>query len=233
MQKVLVLLSLILFGSAAQAADLYSPPPAAEAYQPVIGTGPYNWAGLYTGAFAGMAFPSWSIDFDRNNNHGSADVGYDGFAGGAYAGFNWMIGPRTVLGIEGDIGWSNASQDNHLFDNDTSNSEVSMFGSVRGRLGYSFGRMLVYGTAGFAFANIDQSIQKGQNAGEQVVAEGDTSYGYVVGGGIEYAFDPHWIGRLEYLYSDYGNDSYVNRDGNRVEFSNDMSLIRVGLAYKF
>jgi outer membrane immunogenic protein len=108
-----------------------------------------------------------------------------------------------------------------------------MFGSLRGRIGYAVDRTLFFGTAGVAWANISQNIQKGRNAGEQVVWEDQTATGYVVGGGIEYAFDNSWVGRAEYLYSNYGNVTLYNADGNRAEFKNDMSLLRVGLSHKF
>ncbi|MEZ5853613.1 MAG: outer membrane beta-barrel protein [Hyphomicrobiaceae bacterium] len=232
MRRAAIALSILcLFLTEAHAADLYRPPADQGAYEPAAG--PYNWTGLYTGAFAGSAHSIWTIDFFRNNNHGHAELSSDGFAAGGYVGYNWHMWPRLVVGVEGDLGFTNASQHNEIFDNDHTDSQVGMFGTLRGRAGYTFGRMLVYGTAGLAFADIDQNIQKGRNAGEQVVSEGSRSYGYVVGGGVEYAFDRNWLGRVEYLYSNYGMDTFTNRDGNRADFANDMSLVRVGLAYKF
>ncbi len=232
MRRAVVATAMTLFCLAeVQAADLYRPPAEPDGYVPA--SGPYNWSGLYTGAFVGGAHSTWSIDFLRNSNHGSAELSSDGFAAGGYVGYNWHMYPRLVLGVEGDLGLSNASQNNQIFDNDHTSSEIGVFGSLRARAGYTFGRMMMFGTVGLAFAEIDQNIQKGRNAGEQLVSEGETHVGVVVGGGIEYAFDNHWLGRMEYLYSNYGTDTLTNRDGNSAEFSNDMSLLRVGLAYKF
>lgn len=39
-----------------------------------------------------------------------------------------------------------------------------------------------------------------------------TRIGWTVGDGVEYAFDPHWIIRAEYRYTDFGlfNENLVN-----------------------
>jgi len=210
-------------------------PPAAiaEPAPHVRYVGSYNWTGLYTGAFAGGAHSMWTIDFFRNNNHGHAELSSDGFALGAWVGYNWQMSRHLVLGVEGDLGWTNASQKNEVFDNDHTDSKISTFGSLRGRVGYAMDRVMLFATAGLAFADISQNIQKGRNAGEQVVWENQTPVGYVIGAGIEYAFDDRWLGRAEYLYSNYGSTTLYNADGNRAEFANDMSLLRVGMSYRF
>lgn len=232
MKQILIAGGLITcLASAGHAADLGAPPSIKDSYTSYAA--PYNWSGLYGGGFIGGAHSIWTIDFYRNNNHGHAEESSDGLAGGLYAGYNWQFNRNWIYGIEADLGVTNASQHNQVFDNDNTDSEIGMFGSLRGRIGYAVDRTLFFGTAGFAFANISQNIQKGRNAGEQVVWEDQTATGYILGGGIEYAFDNNWVGRAEYLYSNYGNVTLYNADGNRAEFANDMSLLRVGLSHKF
>ena len=51
---------------------------------------------------------------------------------------------------------------------------MNFFGTVRGRLGYAFDRVLFYGTGGFAYGD-------GGTGGD------DFRTGYTAGGGIEYA----------------------------------------------
>ena len=77
-------------------------------------------------------------------------------------------GGRTVgwySGVEGDVDWSdmnggvNAAQTNAgtgfvPFAADI-NSHYSWFGTARGQLGAAFGRVMVYGTGGAAFAQVD------------------------------------------------------------------------------
>jgi outer membrane immunogenic protein len=203
--------------------------PVARAYESPI----YNWTGFYIGAFAGGSHGVWSADLDRNGNHGHSEQGADGAAFGGWAGYNFQLSNHIVIGAEVDIGKSSASQTNNIFDNDTSRSEYGMFGSARGRVGYAFDRLLVFGTAGVGFANISNDIQKGRNAGEQIVWDDQFRTGFVVGGGAEYAFTNSLIGRGEYLYTDYGSATLYNADGNRADFKNEMHLLRAGLSYRF
>ena len=54
----------------------------------------------------------------------------------------------------------------------------------------------------------------------------------IVGGGFEYAFTKHFVGRGEYLYADYGSVT-LTKDRTRTEFRNEMHLVRVGASYRF
>ncbi len=193
----------------------------------------YNWTGLYGGVFLGGVTETWNVDFYRNNNHGHANIGSAGLAYGAMLGYNMMLDNKLVVGLEGDFGTANASQSNNIFDNDTSYSTISSFGSLRGRFGYAMDRLLIYGTAGFAFGKITNDIQKGRNAGEEIVYDDKWQNGYVVGGGAEYAITGNLLARIEYLYSNYGMVTLRNQDGNLTELTNDMHQVRLGLAYKF
>lgn len=193
----------------------------------------FNWTGLYAGGYLGGAHGLWTVDFYRNNNHGHAEQGADGVAFGALAGYNYQFANNVVLGVEADVGYTNAKNTNEIFDNDDTLQKYGAIGSVRGRIGYAFNRMLLYGTAGFGFANITNNIQKGQNAGEQVVWENQFRSGWAVGGGIEYAFTNRVVGRVEYLYNNFGSVTLFNQDGNRAIFKNELHLLRVGATYRF
>jgi outer membrane immunogenic protein len=55
----------------------------------------------------------------------------------------------------------------------------------------------------------------------------------IAGGGVEYAFTKHFVGRGEYLYANYGSTTLSSRDRTRTEFRNEMHLVRVGASYRF
>ena len=219
----------------ALATDLNGAPVEAEEQDigPAAGELRRNWNGFYVGGFVAGDHGVWTVDFYRNNNHGHAEEGFDGLGIGAYAGYNVHISPRWLVGIEADIAGSNARQTNEIFDNDDTLAEIGMHGSVRGRVGYLLDRLMLYGTAGFAFANISENIQKGQNAGEQVVWEDQNVGGYIVGAGAEYQLASNWTGRVEYLYSNYGTYETYNADGNLAVFENELHELRLGVAYRF
>lgn len=193
----------------------------------------YDWSGFYAGVFAGGAHGLWSVDFYRNNNHGHSEQGADGAAFGLYGGFNHQFANRFVIGAEVDIGHSSATQSNDIFDNDTSYTKYGMFGSARARLGYAFDRLLVFGAVGVSVANISNDIQKGRNAGEQIVWDDQIKAGLSVGAGAEYAFTNNWVGRAEYVYNNYGTVTQYNADGNRADMKNELHLVRVGASYRF
>ena len=212
----------------AQAADVRKSEPAAVYNSPY-----YNWTGYYAGVFGGGAHGIWTVDFYRNNNHGHAEEGADGLALGVYGGYNYQFANRFVIGGELDLGKSTASQQNQIFDNDTSLARFGVFGSARMRVGYAFDRLLLFGTIGVGVASISNNIQKGRNAGEEVVWEDQVKAGVTTGAGVEYAFTNNWVGRGEYVYTDYGSVTLYNRDRNRADFKNEMHLLRVGASYRF
>ena len=193
----------------------------------------YSWAGYYVGGFVGGAHGVWTNDFYRNNNHGHSAQGMDGFSGGGWLGYNMYVAPNIIVGVEADLGRTNASEDNEVYDNDTTYATYNSFGSLRGRLGYTMDNVMLYGTAGLAFANVTEDLQKGRNAGEQLVQDNKGLTGYAIGAGAEYAFSHHWLGRVEYLYSNFGTFSFYNADNQLAEFNNQLHQLRVGMSYKF
>lgn len=145
-----------MIGSAA-AADLPSrrpPPPAYVAPVPI-----FTWTGFYVGVNAGGAFRA------GNNNGFNTAVFFGGAAplalgatnnsarliGGGQVGVNYQIN-QFVLGVEADgqalVGSNN---NNNTFGSIGNGTTTSFLGTVRGRGGVAFDRLLVYGTAGVAF----------------------------------------------------------------------------------
>jgi outer membrane immunogenic protein len=205
------------------------PPPPLEMPIPLG----HDWSGFYAGGFVGGMHGVWTLDFYRNNNHGHSVQGLDGLEGGVWAGYNTYLGQNTLAGVEVDLGTGFAKTSNEVFDNDDTEASYNSFGSVRGRLGWVMDKLLVYGTAGLAFANINNQIQKGQNAGEQVVWEGQNKWGWAAGAGAEYALNDRWTTRAEYLFSDFGSVTLTNRDGNTMIYNNQLHQLRLGASYKF
>lgn len=225
---ILTAVGALLASTAAMAADVRVPTKAPVEYAPAD-----IWSGVYVGGFLGGAHGVWTSDLARNNNHGHTEQGADGIAGGAFAGYNYRINPNLYIGIEADIGSTSAKQSNEIYDNDTSYSSYGPFGSVRGRIGYAFDRLMIYGTGGMAFANISNDIQKGRNPGEQIVWDDQLRAGYALGTGVEYAFSRNFFGRAEYLYSNFGSVTLYNADGNRADFKNELHQVRAGIGYRF
>ncbi len=226
--------SVIAMTAAASAADMYMPGPAGpggykDDYVPVN-----TWTGFYFGANGGYG---WSATGSKD-----LDIIFPGFPppnslavgqtadpaggfGGAQIGYNWQVS-RFVLGVETDIqisaiaGTKNSVTPlgggaNFVSANSTN---VDWFGTVRGRLGYSWDHFLVYATGGFAYGKVVEqqtgsltgfgpgSFQLGQ------VSKSGIQTGYTLGGGVEFkpawAFfsSPNWSVKVEYQYINLGSE---------------------------
>jgi outer membrane immunogenic protein len=83
---------------------------------------------------------------------------------------------------------------------------------------------LLYVTDGAAFAGAQVKVNGPSDDNNHV--------GWTVGGGVEYAFTPNWIGRVEVRYSDFNKESYSTSFGKvRVDFNETTAT--VGISYKF
>jgi len=169
------------------------------------------WSGCYVGAEAGYA---WGRDSDSESvtatgaqstySPGSA-ANPNGMKAGGYVGCNYQVG-NYVFGVEGDGEWANlngyAAFSNTQTPADEYNPNITSEGSVRGRMGIALDRMLVYGTAGVAFANVKEHyVLNGASPQTTDISSGLT--GWTAGVGLEYAFNSNLLGRVEYRYAGF------------------------------
>jgi outer membrane immunogenic protein len=201
MKRVLVaLLSSIVLGGTALAADLPLPAPVPGArYFPAA---QYNWGGGYIGLNGGYAFGRSDWTF------GSASTGgfqTNGFLFGGTLGGNFQYG-RAVMGLEADVDWSGLKGSSSTglcaplgapagFACQTKSNWLS---TARGRAGYAFDRILLFATGGLALTNVELAITNPAASTSNVEA------GWTVGAGIEYAFADMWTAKIEYLFVDFG-----------------------------
>lgn len=183
----------------------------------------FSWTGGYVGLQAGYG---WS-DVDRDTGTFANSYDADGFVGGLHAGYNHQWG-NFVLGVEGDIEYSDMSGDDGGAGGTIDQVEINWMGSLRARAGFAIDRALIYGTGGVAFADIDQN-----NVSGVPVSFSDTYVGWTAGAGVEYAFTDNFTGRLEYRYTDFGSETYT--PAGLAAFTNDITnhAVRIGLSYKF
>lgn len=216
--------ALALASYSANAADIYRGEPSGgykdgPVYAPVA-----TWTGFYAGVNGGYGWTS-------NNSIVSNDFQPEGGFGGGQIGYNWQggfgLGHGLVLGVEADFQGSDISD--KAGDGFASvESNLNWFGTVRGRIGYAFGPALVYATGGFAYGEVETKATLGILSGSKT----ETQTGYVVGGGLEYQFNPSWSLKGEYQYisldaSDAGSIPLGLTDKDRSEFH----TVRVGLNY--
>ena len=184
----------------------------------------YNWTGFYAGINLGYGFGTSNWDVLP-----TMQIKPKGFLVGGTLGYNYQMG-SIVLGIEGDVDWSNVKGSVDCapgFTCDTSNSYLATF---RGRIGYAFDRFLPYFTAGGAYGDIKASVSL--PAFGLTASSSKSQLGWTAGAGIEYAFLGSWTAKLEYLYVDLGSFNAATAPVvNNVTFKE--SIVRLGLNYKF
>ena len=218
-----------LASTSAYAADavIEEPPAPVAVYQEVP---IFSWTGGYIGLQGGGLWSNSDIDGDIDVFRRDEGVFGDNFNGGlfgVYAGYNWQSGP-WVFGAEGDF--------NGVWNDETFTVNTVRFGprdievgsdylaSLRGRVGYAFDRTLIFATGGVAFTQFSANFSD-----ENFIDADQNLTGWTIGAGAEYAFTNNWIGRLEYRYYDFSDDTLEGFGDVGVE----TNTLTVGVSYKF
>ena len=222
-----------LFGLGALAAItmLVTPASAADIARPVYKSAPvvmmqaYNWSGFYIGVHGGYG---WG---DGNTNlfgvSDSSDI--SGWFGGGQIGWNWQAaGSPWVLGIEADLSGGDIGDSSNVL-GVTIESKLDLFGTVRGRLGYAWDRVMVYGTGGYAWGKNEISFSA---LGVTLADDRDHS-GWVVGGGVEWALIDNWTAKIEYQYLMLDSETYFPSILGGFDADADIHTVRVGLNYRW
>jgi len=127
---------------------------------------PVYWGGFYVGGFFGAEVGRSRVTFD-DFTQTRPRIG--GAIAGGEAGYNWQFG-RTVLGLEGDIGWTNThgartcgfrtnivgvNKFDGLFNPffETCENSMDWIATVTGKVGVTWDRALIYVKAGGAFTD--------------------------------------------------------------------------------
>ena len=177
-------------------------PSRKTAFEPPPTPPAFAWSGAYAGLDIGSGWLA----------RGSSDVGV---SGGGLVGYNHRIGPLFVVGLETDFqGTSLSGREPAPLG---SARTLPWFGTVRGRAGVTGfdSRVLFYGTGGFAYGETGGAVREGWTAG----------------GGVEWAFAPHWSVKTEYLFTDLGKGG--GRDPGAARGGADFHSVRVGVNYHF
>lgn len=189
---------------------------------------------LAVAAMAALAMPAYA-DGPKVEAYAGATAGYSGVevggdegvfdkgvAGGAFVGLTTRL-DGLVLGIEGD----GMVKDIEVRETDsgfaaTASSDYLL--SVRGRAGVEFGPVLIYGTAGLAFTDLDIDIQ-GVGSDQQWLM------GFAYGAGMEAHLTKTVFIRLEALEYKFEDEKF-DIGGASDTIDQDESIVRVGFGFR-
>jgi outer membrane immunogenic protein len=194
-----------------------------------------SWSGPYVGLGLGVrasdsnaiarSTSEGGFQFDLTGTAVSEPMNGIAFRAAPYAGYNWQINSRWLLGIEGDFGFANRTTTLGGFPFSPGVATFSDGGadglavkttwdaSLRGRAGYLVTpTSLVYLTGGAAWQHYDvtstcASIECTVDFGflpPLVITNSFTRPGWTVGGGFETALSGNWFMRADYRFADFG-----------------------------
>jgi outer membrane immunogenic protein len=226
MKKSLIAFSVIGMLAASPAVAL--PPPL-----PPMDPACFWWCGWYAGLNAGGA---WSNDkasfsgnaatapyFAANEFPTSIALNPSGFIGGGQIGYNWLLAPRFLVGLEADFqggGYQGSATATptpvapFVPFTTTVEEHSNWFGTVRPKVGFlALPNLLLYGTGGLAYGQIETSFSAIATGftlatcpARYSCATGSSSsvrVGWTAGAGLEWMFVPHWSLSVEYLFVDF------------------------------
>lgn len=210
-----------------------------------------DWSGAYIGAHGGYG---WGSIHDVNNP-AAVEQDIEGAFGGIQAGYNHQFSSNIVLGAEVDVSFGSVEgdydgRDKNQFNSYYTEDKVETFGTLRARAGFAADRFLPYVTGGLAWGTTEHMLGCDRarvaltngcaaNGGAFETSKSDTSFGWVIGAGIEYAITEDWTIRGEYLYNDLGENEVTLVDPNypaaisKRKFDTHFSTVRIGVNYLF
>ena len=147
---------------------------------------------------------------------GSSLANASSFVGGVHGGYNWVQG-TFLFGLETDIQGMNLNSP--MFaglvyipppgppgvpDLASAHAQVQWYGTLRGRLGATFGPLLVFVTGGLAYGDVELRSAFSAFGLSTLAQAQETKVGGVVGLGLEYLVTPNLMLTFNYQYVDLG-----------------------------
>ncbi len=174
---------------------------------PVAQAAPFEFAGFYAGAHVGY------LDVEADFDGGGGTSSGDGLMGGLQAGYNFVDG-NFMWGFETDISLADASP--------CCNIDVGPIVTLRPRIGYAVDDWLLYVTGGIASAQFEEFDAF------------DGSYGWTLGGGVEYLVGDIVGVKLEYRFMRFVNadfDAFTGTGDSDIDL--DVHTIMAGVNFHF
>ena len=219
------------------AASFYKAPPSSAAP---------NWTGIHVGFDTGYAWgPSSGVLTTAGDGaHEAYDFKVTGTFAGAFVGADYQL-RRFVLGVEGDLQAANLIGNSQYYSGValpvgtlpggpfTVSTTLKDYGSLRGRLGVTFDRFLLFGTGGAAWGNPSNAYAL--YGAPPFFTHRGIPDGWTVGAGIDYAFTNNVFGSIEYRYTNFAATAFANAATDSADAGHRMAIsdLRAGLAYKF
>jgi outer membrane immunogenic protein len=161
---------------------------------------------------------------------------------GGQIGCDYQFASSLVIGVEGAVSGS-TMRGSKTVGLPLGNPDVALvkanadfLPSLTARIGYSFDSVLLYARGGAALAG-DKYEVSGSFTGLPFGFNGlDNRFGWVAGGGVDWAFTPHWSVNLEYDYYQFGHGNVmmidqINGFAGPVDVRQNVQVVKVGFNF--
>jgi high affinity Mn2+ porin len=242
-------LTIVLMMLSPEVENAFAADPARAKLPMLVSVSP--WEGVYAGGTVGGLFAgSSAFSTDPVNVPSSGRTSMIGeehidgahqlgpLFGGFDAGYNHVFASGLLVGAEANFSFpailrTNLSQTSAVLGPSVINDNVQIFGSLSGRVGYTFGDWLVYGTGGFAYdrdrlnttdftsGNVDDNVYFWRR-------------GWTAGAGAEVMLTGHLSAKLEYDYFNFDHtNAYLPMAAENFNSNLRFQTVRLGLNYHF
>ena len=193
----------------------------------------HDWDGFYFGGHVGLGLGKSSATLSDTTSTATSNT-FGGPIGGVQLGYNFLLPSNILFGWEVDASFPNYIASNSVVaglatPQNQVTEQFDYVATARGRIGYAFGPWLFYGTGGVGLMG-GRFLNDVPSGNEEKILR--TRFGGVGGAGIEYAFDPNWRLRLEYLYGRFENANVGFPSGANYASTADFNMLRLGLNRK-
>jgi outer membrane immunogenic protein len=215
---------------------------------------PFSWTSCYVGGHFGGGFARKDMTdpvqlvqdsfLGAGSTIGTTTAGTSptGVVIGGQIGCDYETASSVVFGIEGSASGStmkgSTSTGLPLGNPDIGlvQANTDFLASVTGRVGYAFDNVLLYAKGGAALAG-DKYNVSGTFTGLPYNFQGlDNRYGWIAGGGVDWAFARHWSVNVEYDYYSFGHGGIlmsdsINNFAGVVDVKQTVQVVKVGLNF--
>jgi outer membrane immunogenic protein len=215
----------------------------------------FNWTGCYVGMHVGGGFASKSITdpvllvqdtlIAPGTTTGITTVSPQpsGVVVGGQIGCDYEFASSVVIGVEGAASGSTMRANRQVAlpgsppDIALVQANTDFLPSLTARIGYAFDNVLLYARGGAALAG-DKFEVSGTltGIGPYDFRGLDNRFGWVVGGGVDWAFYRNWSVFVEYDYYQFGTTNVLMTDqvsalAGLVSFSQHVQVVKGGVNF--
>jgi outer membrane immunogenic protein len=203
-----------------------------------------SWSGFYLGAGIGgtaVVHDVTARDLITGDRLFQFDGGDSGVLGTVILGWDWQLGPKTVLGVFADFDWVDLATRHRVIDGDPfrHSADHDNAWAIGARFGWlTSPSVLWYLTGGYTQLQVDHSARF-LDADALTRSRDRWLDGFFVGAGVDTRLAAsNWFLRLEYRFSDFDTSRLRLRDeglGEDIRVNNDIEAhsARLTLTYKF